>query len=355
MKTVMLLLCWFGLMLPDAHAASFQLSYDGKQLSGQYLAPLDQGVPSAVVLFVHGDGAMPADANGYYPLIWQTLRRHGIAVVSWDKPGVGDSKGNWLAQTMAERQQEVLAVAKWVQETHGITPQRTGLVGFSQAGWVVPALAAREDQFGFAIGIGFAANWIEQGRYYTQEKYTEKGFSPAQIAAKLREYDQEIAFFQTEPTYSEYVSRAGEDAMTPERFTFVMNNFRSDAGADYRAIRIPTLLLWGEDDLNVDARHEYQGWQRQPHPKVTTALLTHANHGLLDSTVFPQQQFGIWQWLKMAWLQEAALAESFLPTLMGWLQGQGLLNGRQVTAASKNGWTVGEWGSGVEVQDKEVL
>lgn len=355
MKSVMLLLCWLGLMLPGAHAASFQLSHDGNQLSGQYLPPLDQSVPSAVVLFVHGDGGMPDDANGYYPLIWQTLRRNGIAVVSWDKPGVDESEGNWLAQSMTQRQQEVLAVAKWVQETHGISPQHIGLIGFSQAGWVVSALAAREDRFGFAVGVGFAANWVDQGRYYTQKKYTEKGFSPEQIAAKLREYDQEIAFLQTEPTYSEYVSRAGEDAMTPERFTFVMNNFRSDAGADYRAIKIPTLLLWGEDDLNVDARHEYQSWQRLPHSKVTTALLTHANHGLLDSEIFPLQAFGWWEWLKMTWLQEDALAESFLPTLMDWLAGQGLLNGPDFTAANKNGWAVGEWGSGVEAQAEEVL
>ncbi|UXI03586.1 alpha/beta hydrolase family protein [Photobacterium sp. TY1-4] len=342
MKTVMLMLCWFGMILSSAHAAPFQLPHDGKQLSGQYLPPLGDAVPSAVVLFVHGDGAMPADAHGYYPLIWQTLRRHGIAVVSWAKPGVDESEGNWLAQTMAQRQQEVLAVAKWVQETHGISPQRTGLIGFSQAGWVVPALAAREDRFGFAIGIGYAVSWIDQGRYYTRQKYTQQRLSPAQIAAKLREYDEEIAFFQTEPTYAEYAALVGEAAMTPERFTFVMKNFLTDARQDYPRIRIPTLLLWGEDDLNVDARHEYQFWQRQPHPKVTTALLTQANHGLFDSEMFPRQAFSWWEWLKMTWLQEEALAEAFLPTLMGWLEGQGMLNGPD-TAANKNGWAVGVW------------
>ncbi|MCM0151112.1 alpha/beta fold hydrolase, partial [Photobacterium galatheae] len=324
MKTVLLVLCWVSLMLPGAHAEPFQLRHDGKRLSGQYLPPLGQNTPSAAVLFVHGDSAMPYDANGYYPLIWQTLRQQGIAVVSWDKPGVGDSEGNWLAQTMAQRQQEVLAVAKWVQETHGIAPQRTGLFGFSQAGWVVPALAARDDRFGFAIGVGFATNWVEQGRYYTRIQHSQNGASPAQIAEQLRLFDAEIAFLRTGPAYAEYVSRAGEDAMSPERFTFVMKNFLTDARQDYQRIRIPTLLLWGEDDLNVDARYEYQFWQHQPHPKVTTALLRQASHGLLNSDVFPQQQFGVWQWLKMTWLQEEALTEAFLPTLMGWLREQGI-------------------------------
>ena len=125
------------------------------RLSGHYLQPTN-GIPAkAVLIFVHGDGATEYDAHGYYDIIWQPLLEKGYAIFSWDKPNIGKSTGNWLAQSMQDRQSEVLAAVAAVQKKYHFSAANTGLIGFSQAGWVVPALANRADKIAFSIGIGF--------------------------------------------------------------------------------------------------------------------------------------------------------------------------------------------------------
>lgn len=75
-------------------------------LQGTLILPPDKVHPP-LVLIIHGDG--PQDrwsGDGYLPLV-KFLILQGIGVFSWDKPGVGASTGNWLAQTMSDRAEEV--------------------------------------------------------------------------------------------------------------------------------------------------------------------------------------------------------------------------------------------------------
>ena len=285
------------------------------RLSGEYLAPLHNQPAKAVLVFVHGDGEQTYNADGYYDLIWHQLRAQGYAVLSWDKPGVGDSSGNWLAQSMIDRQEEVLAAVDWVQQAHGFTASNTGSIGFSQAGWVVPAVANHNSKVGFTIGVGFATNWIDQGRYYTRIKHQLAGGNSEAIQAAIAKYDDEVNFLKSARP-SDYPR---DSSLSRQRFEFIIKNIASDASSAYPKINVPTLLLWGKDDLNVDAKLEFMRWQQQPMPDVTTFLLAGANHGLLDSARFNRQHYGIKDWLMLAWLEDDALAKDFMPTLLDWL------------------------------------
>ncbi|GAB6263030.1 alpha/beta hydrolase family protein [Photobacterium sp. R1] len=293
--------------------------HSGHQLSGQYQSPLNGQHAKAVLLFVHGDGAMTYDADGYYAIFWQPLREKGFAIFSWDKPGVGKSTGRWLNQSMSDRQSEVRAAAKAVQDKYGFTSKQTGLVGFSQAGWVLPELAKQPSGFGFMIGIGFASDWIAQGRYYARTRLAITGASSEALKAGLADYDKEIALLRTQPSFLHYQSVVGEGDLSKERYSFVLRNFQSNAEADYPRIAIPTLLLWGDQDLNVDARSEYRWWQVHPNPWVTTQLIKNASHGLLKADTFHSQQFGLLQWIKLMWMEQDAMAPGALPTLLTWL------------------------------------
>lgn len=304
------------LWLSHAYAEPISFSQGKNRLSGQYLAPLTQQPAKAVLVFVHGDGAQTYDVNGYYEPIWQQLRHHGYAILSWDKPGVGDSSGDWLSQTMQERQQEVLAGVRWVQQTHGFNANNTGLIGFSQAGWVAPALANGQYPIGFMIGVGFARNWIAQGQYYTQVKQQLAGKSQAEIQSAIDQYMAEVAMFKS-ATPSDYPA---DNPFSRRRFKFILQNIRADASRDYAQIAIPSLLLWGEDDLHVDARKEFADWQQQASPLVRLYLVKQANHGLHDSARFNQQGYGLSDWLKLAWLEQDAFAADFFPLLLAWLE-----------------------------------
>ena len=125
----------------------------GNQLSAHYLAPKRSLTPKGVIVFVHGDGELTYDANGYYKPIWNRLRALGYGIFSWDKPGVGGSTGNWLEQSMVDRQAEVHDAIDYLQQTYGYQEKSIGLMGFSQAGWVVPAVASNNPNVGFVIGV----------------------------------------------------------------------------------------------------------------------------------------------------------------------------------------------------------
>ncbi|WP_427983572.1 alpha/beta hydrolase family protein [Agarivorans sp.] len=301
-------------------AEEVTFKHKNTRLSGHYLASTNGKPAKAILLFVHGDGAMTYDAGGYYNLIWEPLRQNGYAVFSWDKPNVGGSSGDWLEQTMFDRQSEVLAAIDFVQHRYNFTAQTTGLIGFSQAGWVLPAISNQNSKMGFVIGIGFATNWVEQGRYYTKIDCQLAGKNKKQISAALADYTKEISFLLQAPSYSEYVKFAGKKAMTKERFQFVLNNFKSDAKQDYSEIKVPSLYLWGEKDLNVNAKQEFASWKENNNSFVTTMLIANASHAMLNADSFSGQSIGALQWIKLMWLEQDAFAVEFIPTILAWLE-----------------------------------
>ncbi|MDE8602205.1 alpha/beta hydrolase [Marinomonas sp. RSW2] len=312
----------FGVLIFNPFSYAEEIFFENGQdrLSGHYLENTNGQPAKAVLLFVHGDGAMSYDADGYYGIIWERLRENGYAIFSWDKPGVGDSSGNWLEQRMTERQSEVLAAIDLVQDEYHFSAKNTGLVGFSQAGWILPALANKPSKVGFIIGIGFATNWVEQGSYLTKIRHQIAGSNKNEITSALDAYMKDISFFQKNPSYSEYLTYAGEYAMEKDRYNFVLNNFNADARHDYSQIKVPSLFLWGEKDLNVNAKQEFEWWQSQSNKLVTTKLIENANHGMLNSNSFDSQNMGFWQWIKLMWLEEGAFSPDFLPTVLAWLE-----------------------------------
>ncbi len=316
MKVLILLPVFFLVAVANVSATEFVFNSGKSKLTGHYLSNLDSNPPKGVIVFVHGDGALSYDAEGYYSIIWEQLRKNGYSIFSWDKAGVGSSTGNWLSQSMTDRQLEVLSAVELIQEKYGFTSKNTGLFGFSQAGWVVPKLAGSSDRIGFAIGVGFAQNWIEQGRFYTRIKHKRAGADEQQVQAAIEQYNNEIAFFNSAPVYSEHFAK---DGMSRERFAFVLRNYTSDAAADYPKINIPMLLLWGENDLNVDAKKEFMRWTKKPNKNVTVKLIPDATHGLLKAEYFAGQHVSFSQWLRLMWLQQDALAPQFIPAVLDWL------------------------------------
>ncbi|WP_119394486.1 alpha/beta hydrolase family protein [Salinibius halmophilus] len=289
------------LLCGQLFATPFQFEHAGNQLVGEYLAPKTDEV-NGLIVFVHGDGAANYDSNGYYPLYWQALREQGYYVASWSKPGVGDSSGNWLRQTMSDRQAEILAGTQYLQSLLSIQPNNSGLLAFSQGGWVAPALADSSEHIGFLIGVGFARNWIDQGRYYNR------------LAGDEAAYLADVALLEQQ--------LASNAIPSNERRWFVLNNFKADATSDYQNINIPSLLIWGDKDANVDTQAQLSYWQSQPNPNVTVKVIENGTHQLLDANKFPNRQLGFWDWLKFQWQGEQALAPDALSTIEAFLDGR---------------------------------
>ncbi|MFT4765519.1 MAG: pimeloyl-ACP methyl ester carboxylesterase [Oleispira sp.] len=308
------------LAMSASYAEDVFFKHGTLSLSGHYLEPTNGKPAKAVLLFVHGDGPMAFDAEGYYSILWRPLRDKGFAIFSWDKPGVGGSHGNWLDQSMEDRQLEVLAAIDFVQNKYDFSHKKTGLIGFSQAGWVMPALAGSQSKIGFMIGVGFARSWGRQGEYHTRVRYELEGKDQHEIDLALTSNYKEVEFLKSHHTFNEYEYFAGKDAMSMSRYEFVLKNFMSDATVDYSNINIPSFFIWGEMDKNVNATDEFNWWQSHGNEQVRTRLIKNANHGMLDAELFGGQEFGFSHWLKLMWLGQDAFALDFFPAVEVWLE-----------------------------------
>lgn len=314
---VLVIPCYAMQITPENFVHAEQL-LAGYLVSGKKKTPVHK-----VVIMVHGDGAMPYDAHGYYQPIWNRLIRSGYTVFSWDKPGVGKSEGQWLQQSMQDRQAEVQSAIDHVKKRFTLEEYQIGLVGFSQAGWVVPAIAQQNSDVCFVLGVGFALNWMQQSWYLTQTRMQQQGHSHERLDAAYQRHLAERAFFDSEPDYSRYKAqyRHTGSLMSEARFHFVRLNYQADASHDYRGILAPFLLLFGEHDRNVDVQHTHQ--ELQPLIDESSTFQVHkvanATHSLLKHPRFNTQNPGFWFWLRFSMNPERAFADGVLDKIEEWV------------------------------------
>ena len=293
-------------------------------ISGTLWLPGD--VPQAVVVFVHGDGPQDRTSNGgYAPLINAFLDR-GIAVAAWDKPGVGASEGNWLHQSMADRTKETRAALE--QLTVRFKGLARGAVGFSQAGWVLPALNA--DDTDFIALIGAAVSWQDQGDYYTRVRLTAEGLTPRQIDETLGKQEQE-----DERIFGpDALENHRPDGMSVDRWNFIRLNRTADARNKLARLDIPLLAIWGADDLNVDAQRNaamYQDLLPENDARFQVIVWPEATHSLLKSDRYNWQLTEDWSWFTMArFLAEGrqAYAPGAIDAIINWIATETIDSGR---------------------------
>ena len=291
---------------------------DDAVLSGTLIMPKDIIAPP-IAIIVHGDGAQDRFSNGgALPLI-STLTDAGIGVFSWDKAGVGTSTGNWLNQTMDDRADEALAALQAISALDGIDGNRVGFLGFSQAGWVLPRVASRIVP-SFTVIVGGAVSWRDQGTYFNRVELTSQGVSADIIEQRLAERmrDNDIVFgVSADPS--------SRPEMEVERFGFVAGAYWEDSTENIPNMNGPVLAIWGEDDLNVDARNDSAIFREQLMPLSDirqVVLVNNATHGLLRADLFNYQLTSQWPWyLQYIYLGmgRKAFAEHSLDQITDWI------------------------------------
>ncbi|MBT2370471.1 alpha/beta hydrolase [Pseudomonas fluorescens] len=317
MATAFVVLARFDTYGLDRRASEpFAFEANGLLLAGTLWLP-DHAATAAVVL-VHGDGPQDRTSQqGYDPLI-NTLLDAGIAVVSWDKPGIGGSQGNWLSQSMTDRYVNVRSGLSTLRSKLQGIP--VGALGFSQAGWVLPRLASGDADF--LVLVGGAVSWQRQGDYYTRTRLQRSGMSEPDIETAMAEMaaadDRLFASSQVPPV-------ALLDGMSPERWAFVRRNLHEDATSALKKLDIPLLALWGADDLNVNPEVNatlYRKTVGGNHPANRIEVIPDATHGLLRATSYNTQLTSEWSWFTtMRFLMESrhAYAPGALETINEWV------------------------------------
>lgn len=214
------------------------------------------GPVTGVVVMVHGDGAVDATQDGLYAPWFEGAADAGFATLSWSKPGVGGSTGDWLAQSMDDRAAEVEAAIDWARARADVPTERIVLWGASQAGWVLPKVVAARDDLAGVVAVGTAIDWLSQGRYNLESELAHDDASPAERTRAIAESDATRALLDEGASFEQYLAATTDgEPMSRQRWAFVLRNHGADATDDLRAAaarHLPVLLLAGRHDRNVD-------------------------------------------------------------------------------------------------------
>ena len=128
-------------------------------LSGFLILPEGSG-PFPAFVVIQGSGPASIRTSwqpGHFPFwkdIAEELVRRGFAVLAFDKPGVGDSTGDWRTQSFADLAQNVKDAIAFLRSHPAIDGKRIGVIGHSQGGWIAQMVAARApDEVAFVISL----------------------------------------------------------------------------------------------------------------------------------------------------------------------------------------------------------
>lgn len=166
-------------------------SLDGTRLAGTLYLPIATGPHPAVVFHFGSTRWTRARWEGSAIPLWVA---QGIAVLSYDKRGVGESRGSCCPVHdpgyFPLLGGDLLSAIRALRNHPDIDPGRIGLFGFSQAGWVVPTAAARapNDVAFMIIGSGPVVTLGEEELYSIltgDDVCVPTGLSEAEIDRRL--------------------------------------------------------------------------------------------------------------------------------------------------------------------------
>ncbi len=148
------------------------------RLAGSLRIPTTPG-PHPAIVFCHGSG--PGTRN-QVSLVAPYFLHHGIAVLGFDKRGVGQSTGDWRRIDFPELASDILAGVKFLQSRKEIDPKKVGLYGISQGGWLVCLAGSLSKDVAFAIShSGPGVSPKEQEFYTIRNMMARAGLSKEEI------------------------------------------------------------------------------------------------------------------------------------------------------------------------------
>jgi pimeloyl-ACP methyl ester carboxylesterase len=260
--------------LAQYHVESVQIATPtpGVTLAGTYSAPKGNGPFPAVVL-IAGSGPNTRDetvaGHKVFLVLADALNRAGIAVLRYDKRGIGGSTGAYAQATTADFADDAQAAAHWLGARKDV--KTIGLIGHSEGGIIAPLVANRTPKVQF---VGLLAGSAVRGDHLLLSQQVligrangmdEAALSRAQ-ATNRKIYDAIIA----DPAHAETTLRAivaaewpaGTPAdpavidaiVKPVTSPWMSWFLRYDPQVELKKLKIPVLALTGEKDLQVAAR-----------------------------------------------------------------------------------------------------
>ena len=261
----------FGDVTAYVQEISFQTK--GFTIVGDLRTPVT-GDKHPAILMVHGSGnATRHGAVPFEPLI-EIFLRQGYAVLSWDKPGSGESKGEFTSGfTSTERAEIVVGAIQVLLDNPTIDNSLIGLWGISQAGWVMPKALNLTNAIAFMIVVsGGGEDGIEQYAYLMGQVVACEGGSITLVdtvefywsqmikATEYNDYREAVDILVDIPGVVEFSGLSVTEESQWNPWPRDIDAF-FDPMDIIKHTTIPMLVFFGELDKNVDPTQGAQAYE----------------------------------------------------------------------------------------------
>ncbi len=240
---------------------------DGTILAGT-LSSVPGDRPAPCVVALHAASAGTRD-HWLYRHLHDTLLPAGIGVVLFDRRGSGAS-GGAAASSLARLTDDALAVAHHVAARPEVDPDRVGVWGISQGGWLGPMAAVAGPAVAFVVAVSAPGVSPSVQMHFAMENVLrEAGFADVDIAAAHRvraEIEDRYLAGDLPGARSARIAADAEPwaphAYLPELEDLTDEPFGIDLEPRdvWRHVRVPTLAIYGEWDRWVPVEPSIEMW-----------------------------------------------------------------------------------------------
>lgn len=220
---------------PEVTIEDVRFESEGVTLAGTIYTPRHS---HAAVVIVHGSGQAPR--MGEFASL---LAKNGISVLTYDKRGVGESGGIYAGPEVGSNNVDadnLNLLAEDAGKAVNILHQRDkntpiGLIGFSQAGWIIPIAANKNQLVDFMVLFSGAVIPTLDQLIFQNFTNGKSDFWDSHTEAEIREY----------------MPKARE-AVRNEPGRYQLDKFLSTDPLDaLSTLSIPGLWLFGEKDIQI--------------------------------------------------------------------------------------------------------
>jgi pimeloyl-ACP methyl ester carboxylesterase len=308
-KTFILLAFFIVLIAIPASSAAAQedvIRHDTERYvfeSGHFKVVGELRIPSGegkypLVIMVHGDG--PGRMTYFY-ILKKSILRAGYATMMWDKPGTGQSTGEFSQKRLkAERAQILLDAIEFAKKHPRIDSGRVGVWGISQAGVVIPMALPKTDDISFMIMVGcMGENGIKQSAYQIRRQLQFAGLSEEE-ASEAENHFIQIFYAKTFEQYIEH-AKSLYDNPVQRKLGFVSalwdeTNWEPHSPGEegffdpmpvIEKVTFPVLAFFGEKDTQVDPIQGVKAYKKAltkaGNKNFRVELIPNADHDIIIS------------------------------------------------------------------------
>lgn len=300
---------------------------DGITLKGTLAIP-DKPGPHPAVVFAHGSGPSLRDVGPWNMF----FLRQGMAVLSLDKRGAGESGGDWRTASMQDIAGDWLAGVAMLRQRADIDPARIGVHGSSQGGWTAPMMAVRSPGVAWIIVRAGSAATVSDTMVHEIGWTVREAGLPETDAREAQDAARRLFAMSSAPwdEFEAFATPLKEKPWAPH--VWALHQTKSGWGRAWNAknapydpadtlakVQVPVLWFLGKLDHNLpsidSARLLDAARARSGHQDFTVVMIPDAGHSFLASSTGNNSEFpfkahmaaGYWSEME-SWLRQRAFS-----------------------------------------------